>query len=55
MGVSIHYRGKMADISTINVLCDEMALVADKMGWTCTRLDNDWSKPTDATIEVTEK
>ena len=25
MGVSIHYRGKMADISTINVLCDEMA------------------------------
>ncbi len=55
MGVSIHYRGKMADISTINVLCDEMALVADKMGWTCTRLDNDWSKPADATIEVTEK
>jgi hypothetical protein len=55
MGVSIHYRGKMADISTINVLCDEMALIADKMGWTCTRLDNDWSKPADATIEVTEK
>ena len=55
MGVSIHYRGKMADISTINVLCDEMALVADKMGWTCTRLDNDWSKPANATIEVTEK
>lgn len=32
-----------------------MALVADKMGWTCTRLDNDWSKPADVTIEVTEK
>ena len=31
MGVSIHYRGKMADISTVDVLCDEMALVADKM------------------------
>ena len=55
MGVSIHYRGKMADISTVDVLCDEMALVADKMDWTCTRLDDDWSKPTDATIEVTEK
>jgi hypothetical protein len=55
MGVSIHYRGKMADISTINVLCDELALVADKMDWTCTRLDDDWSKPADATIEVTEK
>ena len=55
MGVSIHYRGKMADISTIDVLCEEMALVADKMGWTCTRLDDDWSKPADASIEVTEK
>jgi hypothetical protein len=55
MGVSIHYRGKMADISTIDVLCDEMTLVADKMNWTCTRLDDDWSKPADATIEVTEK
>jgi len=55
MGVSIHYRGKMADISIINVFCDELALVADKMDWTCTRLDDDWSKPADATIEVTEK
>jgi hypothetical protein len=55
MGVSIHYRGKMADISIVDVLCDELALVADKMNWTCTRLDDDWSKPTDATIEVTEK
>ncbi len=55
MGVSIHYRGKIADISAINVLCDEMALVADKMDWTCTRLDDDWSKPANATIEVTEK
>jgi len=55
MGVSIHYRGKIADISKINALCDELALVADKMGWTCTHLDDDWSKPPDATIEVTEK
>jgi hypothetical protein len=31
------------------------ALIADKMGWICTRLDKDWSKPADATIEVTEK
>ena len=55
MGVSIHFRGKMADISTIDVLCDELALVADKMDWTSTRLDDDWSKPAHATIEVTEK
>jgi hypothetical protein len=55
MGVSIHYRGKMADISKIEVLCDELALVAEKMGWPCTRLVEDWSKPANATIEVTEK
>ena len=55
MGVSIHFRGKMADISKIDVLCDELALVADKMDWTSTRLDDDWSKPAHATIEVTEK
>ncbi len=55
MGVSIHYRGKIADLGSIDILCDELALVADKMGWTCTRLDNDWSKPSDATLEVTEK
>ena len=55
MGVSIHYRGRIADISKINVLCDELALVADKMNWTCTRLDDDWSKPADAAIELSEK
>lgn len=55
MGISIHYRGKIADINAIGVLCDELALVADKMNWTCTRLDDDWSKPSDATIEVSEK
>src|SRR5210317_780174 len=55
MGVSIHYRGKMADIGTVDILCDELALIADKMGWTYTRLDDPWSKPADATIEVTEK
>jgi hypothetical protein len=54
MGVSIHYRGKMTDITKINVLCDELASVAEKKDWTCTRLDDDWSKPSDATIEVTE-
>jgi len=37
MGVSIHYRGKIADINAINALCDELALVADKMNWTCTQ------------------
>jgi len=54
MGVSIHYRGKLADIRKINVLCDELALISDKMGWACTRLEEDWSKPADATIEVAD-
>jgi hypothetical protein len=54
MGVSIHYRGKLSDIRKIKVLCDELALISDKMGWACTRLEEDWSKPADATIEITD-
>jgi hypothetical protein len=55
MGVSIHYRGKLTDIRKINILCEELVLIAEKMGWTFTRLDEDWSKPANATIEVTQR
>lgn len=54
MGVTIHYRGKLADIAKINVLCDELALIADKMDWAYTRLDEDWLKPMDARFEYKE-
>jgi hypothetical protein len=54
MGVSVHYRGQLADIRKIKGLCQELALVAGKMGWVCTRVDEDWSQAADATIEVAE-
>jgi len=55
MGVSIHYRGRLADIKSIKTICDELAAIADKMNWHYTRLDEDWSQSADATIEVTEQ
>ena len=55
MGVSIHYRGRLAAIQNIKRICDELAAIADRMNWPCTRLDEDWSQAADATIEVTEQ
>jgi hypothetical protein len=55
MGVSIHYRGRVADIQNIKTICDELAAIADRMDWPYTRLDEDWSQSADATIEVAEQ
>ena len=55
MGVSIHYRGRVADTQNIKTICDELASIADKMNWHYTRLDEDWTQSADATIEVTEQ
>ena len=55
MGVSIHYRGRVADIQNIKNICDELAAIADRMNWSCTRLDEDWSQAADAAIEVTQQ
>jgi hypothetical protein len=55
MGVTIHYRGRLTDIQDINPHCDELTIVAEKMGWAFTRLDEDWSKPANTTIEVTQR
>jgi hypothetical protein len=53
MGVSINYLGRVAEIQNIKNICDELAAIADRMKWSCTRLDEDWSQAADATIEVT--
>jgi len=29
MGVSIHYRGRVADTQNIKTICDELAAIAD--------------------------
>ena len=55
MGVSIHYRGRVADIQNVKTICDELAAIADKMNWHYIRLDEDWSQSADATIAVTEQ
>jgi hypothetical protein len=55
MGVSIHYRGRVAEIQNIKDICDELAAIADRLNWPCTRLDEDWSQAADAAIEVTEQ
>ena len=39
MGVTIHYRGQLADLGKINILCDELTQVAEKMQWPYNRLD----------------
>jgi hypothetical protein len=55
MGVSIHYRGRVADIQNIKTICDELAAIADKMNWHYVRLDEDWAHSADAAMEVTEQ
>jgi len=55
MGVTIHYRGQLADLGQLNILCDELTQVAEKMGWAYNRLDEDWSKPTNVRLEHEER
>jgi len=31
MGVSIHYRGRVAEIQNIKAICDELAAIAERM------------------------
>jgi hypothetical protein len=31
MGVTIHYRGQLADLGKLNILCDELTQVVEKM------------------------
>jgi len=55
MGVTIHYRGQLADVGKLKVLCDELVQIVEKMDWTYNRLDEDWSKPADVRLEHDER
>ena len=55
MGVAIHYRGRLADIGKIKILCDELTQIAEKMDWAYNLLDEDWSIPADARLEHDER
>ena len=50
MGVTLHYRGTLDDLNRLPVLCDELADVAQAMGWTAVRIDDDYDAPADARL-----
>ena len=50
MGITIHYRGTLADTSEIGTLIEEMTDIAKTLKWPCSVLDDDWSKPVTADI-----
>lgn len=50
MGVTIHYRGKLDDITKLDNLCNELKDIAGWMGWETRILDDDWSDPPDARL-----
>ena len=39
MGVTIHYRGQLADLGKLNILCDELTQVAEKMDFLIEKMD----------------
>ena len=39
MGVTIHYRGQLADLGKLNILCDELTQVAEKMDFLNEKMD----------------
>ena len=51
MGVTIHYRGQLADVGKLDILCDELVQIAEKMDWSYNRLDENWSKPAGVRLE----
>ena len=55
MGVTIHYSGQLADVGKVNIMCDELVQIAEKMDWSYNRLDEDWSKPADVRLEHDER
>ncbi|QTA85008.1 hypothetical protein [Desulfonema magnum] len=55
MGLSLHYRGKLADIQDVKAVCKTLTDIASKMNWRWVSLDEDWTKLADAKLKVTEK
>lgn len=50
MGITIHYRGTLAETGKIGALIEEMTDIAETLKWPCSVLDDDWSKPVTADI-----
>lgn len=54
MGVSIHYRGRINDISLVPELCEEITDIARIMKMPYQRLNDDWSEPPNASFSTEE-
>lgn len=54
-GVTIYYRGKLADMSQIKTISDELIAIAERMNWKWNSLDEDWEKPATATVSFERK
>ena len=50
MGVTLHYRGTLDHPDRLPALCDELADVAQAMGWSAVRIDDDYDAPLDARL-----
>lgn len=50
MGVTLHYRGTLDDPRRLPALCDELADIAQAMGWTTTRIEDDYDALADARL-----
>ncbi|MEJ2053745.1 MAG: hypothetical protein P8X42_07475 [Calditrichaceae bacterium] len=55
MGISIHYRGKLKNLTDIDLLVDDFKDFAEIMGWEYRILNEDWSKTNTAKIKASEQ
>jgi hypothetical protein len=54
MGVSIHYRGRLASRDRLPGLLEKLIGIASILGWQYQILDEDWSAPGNAVLEHSE-
>jgi len=55
MGVSLHYRGQLANLDDWATLQDELIDIATTLKWEWTTLDEDWTQPATAKLTFTDR
>lgn len=55
MGIVINYRGRLKSVDLIEPFCSELKKIAELMEWPYTIIDEDFEKPTDARLEVSNQ
>lgn len=51
MGMSIHYKGSLADLDTLPRLVDEISDICKILKWEYSTLDDDWSEPVCSSLD----